>query len=228
MKLLRRPARGDSARNLREHRIVWQAASLLLAYPDGGHHARLGTVDELIALLPDESAAPLVAAVRRLREQSDLEAATTYVETFDMRRKTTLLLTYWTDGDTRNRGSAILVFADAYRTAGAQPPDDESADHLAVVLEFAATVDPDSGARLLATNRMAIDMLHEQLSDGGSPYAGVIGAVADTLPPASELERQRARALALSGPPAEAVGLQPFTLTVPPRRDQSARPEGAQ
>lgn len=228
MKLLRRPARGDSARNLCEHRIVWQAASLLLAYPDGGHHARLATVDELIALLPDESAAPLVAAARRLREQSDLEAATTYVETFDMRRKTTLLLTYWTDGDTRNRGSAILVFADAYRAAGAQPPGDESADHLAVVLEFAATVDPDSGARLLATNRMAIDMLHEQLSDCGSPYAGVIGAVADTLPPATELERQRARALALSGPPAEAVGLHPFTLTVPPRRDQSARPEGAQ
>jgi nitrate reductase molybdenum cofactor assembly chaperone NarJ/NarW len=229
MKLLRRPARGGDARTTREHRIVWQAASLLLAYPDGGRHDRLRTVDELLAHLPGEAAAPLHLTVRSLREQPDLDAATAYVETFDMRRRTTLLLTYWTDGDTRNRGTAILVFADTYRAAGVSPPDGESADHLAVVLEFAATVDPDSGGRLLAANRMAIDMLHEQLSSSGSPYAGVLGAVAATLPPASELERRRARELALSGPPAEAVGLQPFTLTVPPRRDRSARrPEGAQ
>ncbi|MFD1814187.1 nitrate reductase molybdenum cofactor assembly chaperone [Rhodococcus gannanensis] len=228
MKLLRRPARGGDARTTRDRRIVWQAASLLLAYPDGGRHDRLATVDELLAHLPDEAAAPLHVAVRRLREQPDLDAATAYVETFDMRRKTTLLLTYWTDGDTRNRGTAILVFADTYRAAGASPPDGESADHLAVVLEFAATVDPDSGGRLLAANRMAIDMLHEQLSASGSPFAGVLGAVAATLPPASELERRRARELALSGPPAESVGLQPFTLTVPPRRGQSTRSEGAQ
>ncbi|EME19684.1 nitrate reductase molybdenum cofactor assembly chaperone [Rhodococcus triatomae] len=229
MKLLRRPARADSAGTLREHRVVWQAASLLLAYPDDEHRARLATVDELIALLPHEAAAPLVTSIRALREQSDLDAATAYVETFDLRRRTTLLLTYWTDGDTRNRGAAILRFADTYRASGARPPGDESADHLAVVLEFAATVDPDSGGRLLAANRTAIDMLHEQLSDSGSPYAGVLGAVADTLPPAGELERRRARELALSGPPAEAVGLQPFTLTVPPRRDQSTRrSEGAQ
>lgn len=220
MRLLRR---GAHRQNRDGHRVVWQASSLLLAYPDAGHHRRLDTVEELLAHLPDETAAPLAATVRLLREPSGLAAATTYVDTFDMRNRTTLLLTYWTDGDTRNRGAAILGFARAYRAAGVEPPDGESADHLAVVLEFAATVDPEAGGRLLAAHRTAIDLLHDRLRDQGSPYADVLAAVAATLPPASETDRQRARELALAGPPAESVGLQPFTLTVPPRREQPRR-----
>ncbi|MGW0175128.1 nitrate reductase molybdenum cofactor assembly chaperone [Rhodococcus sp. NPDC003322] len=229
MKLLRRPTSSGNARLVQRHRLVWQASSLLLAYPDDGQDDRLAAVDALLAHLPGELADPLAALARHLRERPPLEAATAYVDTFDLRRRTTLLLTYWTDGDTRNRGSAILNFARAYREAGAEPPTGESADHLAVVLEFAATVDPDIGGRLLAANRAAIDMLHLALRESGSPYADVLGAVAATLPPATEPDRRRARDLALAGPPAEAVGLQPFTLTVPPRRQpgDSPRPEGA-
>ncbi|MFF0814137.1 nitrate reductase molybdenum cofactor assembly chaperone [Rhodococcus sp. NPDC003318] len=225
MRLLRRPARSGRDELIRQHRVVWQAASLLLAYPDADHHRRLDTVDELLAHLPEEAAQPLATAVRDLRRPSTLAAATTYVDTFDMRNRTTLLLTYWTDGDTRNRGAAILVFVRVYRAAGVEPPAGESADHLAVVLEFAATVDPDTGGRLLAAHRTAVDLLHERLRDAGSPYADVLGAVAATLPPATEVDRQRARELAQAGPPAESVGLQPFTLTVPPRRDRP-RQEG--
>ena len=55
-----------------------------------------------------------------------------------------MYLTYWTAGDTRNRGREMLVFANAYRDAGVEPPRDEAPDHLPVVLEFAATVDPES------------------------------------------------------------------------------------
>lgn len=222
MRFLRRSGTAGGARE-QGRRLVWQAASLLLAYPDDAHAARLATVEELLAHLPGGVARPLRAAATHQRQQSALDARTGYVDTFDLRRKTTLLLTYWTDGDTRNRGSAILGFARVYRESGAEPPDGESADHLAVVLEFAATVDPDAGGRLLAANRTAIDMLHAALRESGSPYADVLAAVAATLPPASESDRRRARELASAGPPAESVGLQPFTLTVPPRR----RPEGA-
>ncbi|GAA4476569.1 nitrate reductase molybdenum cofactor assembly chaperone [Rhodococcus olei] len=206
----------------RQRRIVWQSASLLLAYPDDGQGARLTTVTGLLAHLPGELADPLAAVVRDLSRRPVLESAAGYVDTFDLRRRTTLLLTYWTDGDTRNRGAAILDFARAYREAGAEPPAAESADHLAVVLEFAATVDPEVGARLLAANRAAIDVLRERLEESGSPYAAVLGAVAATLPPAGALDRERAR----SGPPAEAVGLQPFTLTVPPRTSSGGPPPG--
>lgn len=219
MKLLRRSSAAlDREQARRHHRVVWQAASLLLAYPDAEHGERLDTVEGLLRHLPEHTSAPLAEAVRALRALPELEATVGYVDTFDLHNRTTLLLTYWTEGDTRNRGEAMLSFARAYRKAGAEPPTAESADHLAVVLEFAATVNPDIGAELLALNRPAIDLLHQRLTRLESPYGPVLGAVAATLPAATDKDLARAEQMEMAGPPAEAVGLQPFTLTVPPRR----------
>jgi nitrate reductase molybdenum cofactor assembly chaperone len=78
-----------------------------------------------------------------------MTAATGYVETFDMRRRNTMSLTYWTAGDTRNRGREMLVFATAYRDAGVEPPRKDAPDHLPVVLELPATVNRVIGRRVL-------------------------------------------------------------------------------
>ena len=152
-----------------------------------------------------------------------MQAAVDYVETFDLRRRSTMYLTYWTAGDTRNRGREMHAFAQAYRDAGVRPPVDEAPDHLPVVLEFAATVDPVAGRRLLVEHRVPIDVLRDGLTECGSPYAHTIAAVCETLPAATDQEVRRAQRLAQAGPPAEAVGLQPFTLTVPPRRTEGGR-----
>ena len=58
----------------------------------------------------------------------------------------------WTDGDTRNRGQAILRFKQAYIAAGFELDDRELADHLAVVLEFAVG-DRLTGDALLSEHR---------------------------------------------------------------------------
>ena len=147
-----------------------------------------------------------------------MRAAADYVATFDMRPRCTMYLTYWTAGDTRNRGSHMLAFAQAYREAGVEAPKDEAPDHLPVVLEFAATVDPAVGRRLLEEHLVPIEVLREALRECGSLYADVIAAVAGTLRAATDRDVRRARRLSHDGPPAESVGLQPFTLTVPPRR----------
>ncbi len=199
---------------------MWQAASLLLAYPDDGQSRRLDTVDRLLECITGPAAELLGRTVTALRRRDPMAAAAAYVETFDLRRRSTMLLTYWTAGDTRNRGAQMLVFAQSYREAGVRPPKGEAPDHLPVVLEFAATVDPDAGRRLLADHRVPIDVLRQALVDADSPYAPAIAAVAATLPAARE---QDARRLMQSGPPAEAVGLQPFQLTVPPRRAEGGR-----
>ena len=65
-----------------------------------------------------------------------------------------------------------------------------------------------------------IDVLHDSLTEAGSPYAHTIAAVCQTLPAVSDQDTRRAQRLAQAGPPTEAVGLQPFTLTVPPRRPE--------
>ncbi len=204
-------------------RLVWQSASLLLAYPDEQRDDRLDTVDQLLAHVGETTSELLSRAVSALRATDLLSAAIEYVDTFDLRRRSTMYLTYWTAGDTRNRGNAIRAFATAYRNAGVEPPTGESADHLPVVLEFAATVDPQAGRRLLIEHRVPIDVLRQALDEAGSPYAHVVAAVCETLPAGTDEELRRAQRLAQAGPPTEAVGLQPFTLTVPPRRAEGGR-----
>ncbi|OBG38814.1 nitrate reductase molybdenum cofactor assembly chaperone [Mycobacterium alsense] len=205
-----------------QDRLVWQAASLLLAYPDRGFADRLDTVEELLGHLDGPAAALLGRTAATLRSLEPMAAEMDYVETFDMRRRNTMYLTYWTAGDTRNRGREMLTFATAYRDAGVEPPRSEAPDHLPVVLEFAATVDPGAGRRLLTEHRVPIDVLRGALADAGSPYEHTVAAVCQTLPAATDQDVRRAERLAKAGPPTEAVGLQPFTLTVPPKRTKGA------
>ena len=208
--------------NTLQDRLVWQAASLLLAYPDDELSARLDTVDELLSHISGPAATLLGQTVAALRAREPMAAAMDYVATFDMRRHCTMYLTYWTAGDTRNRGREMVEFATAYREAGAQPPRAEAPDHLPVILEFAATVDPEVGRRLLSEHRVPIDVLRGALAEAKSPYEPVVAAVCATLPVPTDQDVRRAERLAKAGPPAEAVGLQPFNLTVPPRREGGA------
>lgn len=210
----RRPAVTD-----RQRRVVWQAAALLLAYPDEGHARRLDLVSRAMGELPTGLGEPLIATASALSALPPMRAAESYVETFDLRKKRALFLTYWTDGDTRNRGTAMLAFADAYRRCGVEPPRDELPDHLAVVLEFAATVDADAGLGLLSAHRTPLVLLRRALVEMDSPYQGVLEAVLRTVPEGSSTEAQREAArLAAAGPPAEAVGLDPYSVTIPVER----------
>ncbi|MGV9800332.1 nitrate reductase molybdenum cofactor assembly chaperone [Mycobacterium sp. NPDC003449] len=208
--------RGRACDTLQD-RAVWQAASLLLTYPDEGHSRRLATVDGLLAHVTGPPAGLIAETLAALGDREVMALAVEYVETFDLDKRATMLLTYWTGGDTRNRGAQMVAFTQAYRAAGVAPPEHEAPDHLPVVLEFAATVDPDGGRRLLCDHRLPIEVLRHVLTESGSPYAAAVAAVCATLPDVADGNAQR---LLRSGPPAESVGLQPFALTVPPRRVQ--------
>ncbi len=192
--------------------VVWQCASVLLTYPNS---RQLGTAEELLAHIDGPAADLLGRTVSELRRADPLTAATRYVDTFDLRGRATLYLTYWTAGDTRNRGREMLAFAQTYRSTDVAPPRGETPDFLPVVLEFAATVDPEAGRRLLSGYRVPIAALRNALTEAASPYAHTVAAVCRTLPAVTDGEAHR---LTHAGPPTESVGLQPFTLAVPPRR----------
>jgi nitrate reductase delta subunit len=187
---------------------------LLLAYPDADQNRRLDLIETAIADLDTPLRLPLAVAVDHLRALPLIEACVQYADVFDWKRRRTLFLTYYTTGDTRNRGMALLAFSDMYRAAGVTPPARELPDHLAVLLEFAATVDEDAGYDQLRKHRTPIDMLHDGLLRASPIYAGVIAAVSATLPPATAADLKEARRLAMQGPPVESVGLEPFTLSI--------------
>jgi nitrate reductase delta subunit len=193
-------------------RLVWRIAALLLDYPTQQTLNLCDQLHEQAATLPAPAGPALVAFVDHIRRTPPIELAAYYVETFDLRRRNCLHLSYYAYGDTRKRGMALLRFKHAYRTAGATLGEHELPDHLAVVLEFAATVDPVVGRRLLVEYRPVVELLRQSLHESGSPYRTVLDAVSATLPELTVPDRRRLAELAAQGPPEEEVGLEPFSM----------------
>jgi len=189
------------------------AAAWLLWYPDEQLDARLDEIEAVCALAPAQVGVPLLAFVSHLRSADRTTLQRHYVDTFDTKRKACPYLTYWTDGDTRNRGLAILRFKQAYLQHGFELSDAELPDHLSVVLEFAACGDRLTGDALLVEHRVSIGLLRESLAALKSPYVDVVDAVLATLPAMTDEIRERMATLARMGVPQESVGLSPFTMT---------------
>lgn len=202
-----------SRRLTREQQLVaWQSASLLLDYPDEGLLARLELLREASHQLPDAVGDPLREVVVRLGSTPLADLQADYVATFDSRRRCNLFLTYFAHGDTRKRGVALLRFKQAYLASGheLEQAGGELPDHLCVVLEYAACVDPEQGRQLLLDHRAGLELLRMSLVEMRSPWAGVLESVSATLPALRGDERDAVRRLAAEGPPEEEVGLTPY------------------
>ncbi len=191
-------------------RLAWQSAAILLAYPDDQTAGDVAAVRAMCRRLPADLAVPLLRLADHLTA-TPLEASQPeYVETFDNRRRCSLYLTYFAHGDTRKRGVALLRFKQTYLRSGFVLGEDELPDHLGVVLEYAATVDPDLGWRLLLDHRAGLETLRLALEHDDSPWVDALRVVCATLPPLRGDEREAIRRLAVEGPPAEEVGLSPY------------------
>lgn len=193
-----------------EQRLGFQAASVLLQYPDGRLRARLDDVRAGLTALPDARPRALLTAVLGwLEEQAPGEAERHHVQTFDLTRRCSPYLTYFRYGDTRQRGMALLELRHRFRHAGLEPAGTELPDYLPALLEFAALTG-DPGVGVLCTHRPGLELLRLALHDVGTPYAGVLDAVDALLPALSARQAGDVRRLAAEGPPKESVGLDPI------------------
>jgi nitrate reductase delta subunit len=200
----------------------YKLLSLLLRYPDQRLVEAREEIREAIEQLPRSPARrALERFCAHLDSHDALELAAAYVDSFDLRRRTGLYLTYYLHGDTRKRGMALLRLKHLYRRAGLEPTTGELPDYLPLVLEFASLAPPEVGERLLREHRPALELLRGGLEQDGSPYAPLVEALCLSLPRLTPLERQRIRALAEAGPPTEQVGLEPFA---PPEVVPGSRP----
>jgi nitrate reductase delta subunit len=188
---------------------AYKLASLLLQYPTMALVDGIGELDAAAAQTsPKASRQAFARFLGWLRTTPPTEVAQHYVETFDLRRRCALYLTYYRYGDTRNRGMSMILFKSAYRAAGLDPSEDELPDYLPMVLDFAAL--SPRGEALLRRHRADLELLHRALEQVGTPYADVVVAVAAQLPKLGRREFAVVRTAWDSGPPQEDVGLEPF------------------
>lgn len=164
------------------HRLAWQGSALLLARPDGQFFDRVHLVAEMLGHLDGPVAMPLGRAIAGLQQQSLMAVTRAHDDVFGPNIDRDLRLTTWIAGTTREQVGHVLEFTSAYRAAGVERPRGEAHDHLAVLLEFAAHVDPEAGGRLLAEYRVPVAAMARTLADAGSPFAHVLTAVGATLP----------------------------------------------
>ncbi|AQP43759.1 nitrate reductase molybdenum cofactor assembly chaperone [Tessaracoccus flavus] len=195
--------------------ICFQAAGLLLSYPDEQLLSTLDLVEDAVAATPS---APLFAPVlAHLRAKPLRELQEFHVQEFDLSRRHALHLTYWTDGDTRRRGEVLAAIKQTYRESGLLVNlDGELPDYLPMVLEFAARGDQERGLGLLNSYRASLELLRLGLRKDKLPHEGVVEAVCRCLP--GPMARDRADVQTLYGamfvdaPPIEQVGLETYQI----------------
>ncbi|RFU37656.1 nitrate reductase molybdenum cofactor assembly chaperone [Actinomadura logoneensis] len=191
--------------------LLLRLCSLMLQYPDAELTAAREVLRDAVEGLPASSAAEHLAEFTAwlvAQEPDALERH--YVEMFDLRRKSSLYLTYYMHGDTRRRGMALLTLNQRYRAAGWDTDGGELPDHLPVVLEFAALAGPGPGEAPLRQHRRGLELIHRALTDSGSPYRHVLAALLTLLPPSTDADREAVARLVAEGPPNEDVGLDPY------------------
>lgn len=191
----------------RQRRVAHMAASVLLDYPRPERFAQYATVRDETAGLPGDVRERFAAFCALAEHWGEQELARHYVDTFDMKRKCSMYLSYFLTGDTRKRGMALVRFKEAYRADGFAIDRDELPDFLPVVLEFSAVGDADISAGLLGSHREGVEVLRAALTSIRSPYAQVVEAVCLTLPRISAGTKDRFLQLITAGPPSEMVGV---------------------
>src|SRR5699024_3156139 len=188
-------------------RAAWPAASWLIDYPDDEPLARLPALQRLVAALPERPRTGLETLIEALRTGDILDLRSEYVETFDTRRRGCLYLTYFSNGDTRRRGMALLNIKERYRNAGLEVSDDALPDHLTYVLEFGAPHQLVEAAEILKTNRAGLELLRLHLAEQHSLRHRAIDAVFATLPALRGHDIEAVQIQAAQAPEDELAGL---------------------
>ena len=188
---------------------VMRVSSLALGYPDGAWRQRLPLLGQVVAAMRGPAAGHLRSFLGEVGARDPGELQRAYVDTFDLRRRCCLYLTYYSCGDTRKRGMALLQFTAAYRAAGFELADGELPDHLAVLCEFTAAA-REPGLTLFGRHRAGLELLRAALAETSSPWRHAADAIGAVLPDPAPRDLRRALDLARTGPPAEEVGLEPF------------------
>lgn len=195
----------------RETAIVLAATAQVLAYPEQPLLDNLDVIRE--ALAGTDHAGNFTAVLSHLGSRSLTETQSFHVQEFDLSRRHSMHLSYWTHGDTRQRGEVLAAFKQIYRDSGLLVDlQGELPDHLPLVCEFAAISEGMRGLELLAAWQPSLEMLRLALIDDKLPHAGVLDSLCRLLPGRRPATRDEVRQMMAQAQPVEQVGLETYSI----------------
>lgn len=165
-----------------KHSFPLRVLARLVEYPEQDLINNIAEIDEVIAankvfnkLITDG----LHSLSKLISENDLLDLQEQYVDCFDRGRQTSLHLFEHVHGDSRERGQAMVDLLDTYKHAGYLMDGKELPDHLAIVLEFASTLDEKTSKSFLSEMTHIFDALYTSLAKRNSLYAWIIAAAID-------------------------------------------------
>ncbi|MGC4152331.1 MAG: nitrate reductase molybdenum cofactor assembly chaperone [Propionicimonas sp.] len=205
--------------------VIFQAAALVLTYPEEELLARLDTLEAALSGTGAEQ--QFASVLTHLGGTTLPKLQSFHIQEFDLSRRHALHLSYWTDGDTRRRGEVLAEIKQVYRESGLLvATGGELPDYLPMVLEF-AVADPERGVGLLQRFRASLELLRLGLAKDGLPHAGVLTAVCDCLPGESPQTHAEVQARYGEARPVEFVGLDSVESLLQPTRAAAGQPGAA-
>lgn len=192
--------------------------SRLLSYPDEQFEEECDLLQSASQELPPELAEEFARFFAEIEGKELLVLQAQYVQTFDMRRRACLYLSYYLNGDTRRRGAALWRFQETYKILGFEVESGEIPDFLPMLLEAAAHGgDAEIAAEgLLDEHRQGLEVLISALEKFESPQLHVVKALVTAMPELTTVQKKAAEALIAGGPPTELVGIDPLPVIMKP------------
>jgi len=165
-----------------DKRTFLKLVSLLLQYPEAELVDSLGSLEAAVSEMSNaDSKAVCSDFVSHLRNTPLLRLQESYSATFDLRPSTSLDLGYHRWGEGKERGGALARLASLYLEAGYEMTGGVLPDHLPLVLEFLSLCPEETALEIIKEYGSQVATLASRLVEDGSPYAGLLRIVVETL-----------------------------------------------
>ncbi|MBP2630069.1 MAG: narJ [Firmicutes bacterium] len=159
-------------------RKAFAICGILLQYPDENWHNAKTEFAEIIKEIPHRQIVALLEKfLLSTNEMSDEDFTENYVREFDFSKNTNFYLTYYNQGEQRERGLEILLLKEQYMAAGFDVNAIELPDYLPVLLEFASIAPKENVKEVLKVYTKHIEELRKRLIEDNSFYTFIFDAI---------------------------------------------------
>lgn len=159
---------------------TYKILSLLLSYPSKELQGFLDEAEnELIeeALLSEEMIKGVATFCQNFAKADLTDWQAEYVQLFDYSRSVSLHLFEHVQGDSRDRGQAMVDLMEFYQKNEMKLTTNELPDYIPAFLEFLSTLKAAKSAELLGDTINIVDKINVALSEKDNPYSHIFKAI---------------------------------------------------